>query len=97
MADSSVGVCEIELYLAGVASLKEKRSIIKSLLARLRKQFNVAVAEIAYHDVWQSSKIGISTISNSAVHNEQMLQTILRWLEEHYPDVLITHHETEIL
>lgn len=97
MSDSSVGVCEITLYLAGVTSLKEKRSIIKSLLARLRKQFNVAVAEIAYQDVWQSSKIGISTISNSALHNEKMLQTVLRWLEDNYPDVLITHQETELL
>lgn len=97
MSDSIVGICEIEFYLPGVTSLKEKRSVIKPLLTRLRKQFNVAAAEVGHLDVWQSSRIGISTISNSAVHNRQMIQKVLHWIEDNFPDLYITNHDIEIL
>jgi len=97
MSDSIVGICEIEFYLPGVTSLKEKRSVIKPLISKMRKQFNVAVAEVGHHDVWQSSRIGISTISNSSVHNRQMIQNVIRWIEDNFPDLYITKQDIEIL
>ena len=46
-----IGACTITLHLHGVRSLKEKRSIIKSLQARLRNEFNVSVAEVDAQDI----------------------------------------------
>src|SRR5690606_3836858 len=87
----------VELDLPGVASLKEKRSIVKSLVARLHREFNVAAAEVALHDAWQSAAIGLALVSTSAGHAETMLERILRWIEIHRPDVEIVGHSQEIL
>ncbi len=87
----------VELYLPGVASLKEKRSVLKSLIARLHKQFNIAVAEVDCQDVWQSATLGVAIVSNSAPHAEQVLERMLGWVERNRPDVEIVGHTLEIL
>ncbi|MBM7598556.1 uncharacterized protein YlxP (DUF503 family) [Virgibacillus halotolerans] len=58
-------------------SLKQKRSIMKRLMAKLRKDLNVAVTELDYHDLWQRTKIGIVTISTERNHAEQIIQEAL--------------------
>lgn len=92
-----IGACTLELYLPGLNSLKEKRSILKSLLQRLHKTFSVSTAEIDYQDHWQSAKICIVTVSNSQRHTNQVLSTALMWIESNYPDIEIVHQEVEIL
>lgn len=72
---------EVECMLYDGHSLKEKRSVIKRLLARLRKDFNVAVTELDYHDLWQRTKLGIVTISNERSHGEQVMQEVLRVID----------------
>jgi uncharacterized protein YlxP (DUF503 family) len=87
----------IDLDLPGVASLKEKRSILKSLIARLHKMFNVAVAEVDLHDAWQSAALGVAIVSTQAGHAESMLENILRWIERNRPDVEIVDHTFEVI
>jgi hypothetical protein len=94
---SKIGFCEVDLYLPGVMSLKEKRGMIKSMLVKMRKQFNVSAAEVEHHDTWQSATIAISTVSNSAKQSHRTLQTVIKWMESRYPDALISDHFTEIL
>jgi len=57
-----VVACVITFQLFGVDSLKSKRSLIKSLLKRLQNQFNVAVAEVDCHDVWQTAVIALVAV-----------------------------------
>ena len=92
-----IGACELQLYLPEVASLKAKRSVLKSLLARLRNKFNVATAEVDHNDVWQSAVIGIVTVSNSTVHANQMISLVIQWIEDNYPQVIISQQSIEIL
>ena len=54
-----VGICTLELSLAGVSSLKDKRRIIKSLTTRLRREFNISVAEVGALDRWEWSVVGV--------------------------------------
>ena len=56
---AAIGVLTLELRLEHSHSLKEKRHVLESLKDRLRHKFNVAVAEIDYHDMWQLSLIHI--------------------------------------
>lgn len=87
----------IELYLPGVASLKEKRGILKTLIARLHKQFNIAVAEVDLHDAWQSASLGAAIVSNSAPHAEAVLESVLGWIERNRPDLDIVTHTQEVI
>ena len=97
MSYAKIGFCEIELYLPGMTSLKEKRSIIKSMLAKMRNQFNIANAEIGKQDSWQSSTIAVTTVSNSTGRAQQTIQNVIKWIESRYPDAMIVNHEVEIL
>jgi len=60
-----VGSLQVELYIPGTQSLKEKRFILKSIITRLRNTFNVSVAEVDYQDKWQRACIGVAAVSNS--------------------------------
>lgn len=92
-----IGACELELHLPEVHSLKEKRSILKSLLVRLRNTFNVSAAEVDHQDMWQSAVIGIVTVTNSSVYADQTMTKIIGWIEVNYPQVMLVHQSTEII
>lgn len=92
-----VGVCEITLHLSSCHSLKEKRQIIKSLLARIRNQFEVAAAEVAEQDRWQLAKLGVSSVSNDRKHTQSVLEHVRSFIEETRPDVTITQFEVELM
>jgi uncharacterized protein YlxP (DUF503 family) len=92
-----IGACELQLYLPEASSLKAKRSVLKSLLARVRNKFNVAAAEVDQNDVWQSAVIGIVTVSNSTAHANQMMSHVIQWIEDNYPQVIISQQSIEIL
>ena len=91
-----VATCVIELQLEGVYSLKEKRRILKSILARLPQNFNLAVAEVDHQDVWQSAAIGLVTIGNDAAHLHSLLEKAVAWVAENRPDVPIADYAIEI-
>jgi uncharacterized protein YlxP (DUF503 family) len=92
-----VGTLIIELHLPGTASLKEKRSIVKRLIARLHKQFTVSCGEVGLHDVWQSTTLGVAVVSTTAVHATHVLENVLGWIEYHRPDLVIVGHSMDTI
>jgi uncharacterized protein YlxP (DUF503 family) len=92
-----IGMGIIELHLPGVHSLKEKRRAIKSLMARLHREFNVSCGEIDLHDVWQSSTLGVAVVSTAAPHAEQVIENVVRWIEYNRPDLAVVDHNVEII
>jgi uncharacterized protein YlxP (DUF503 family) len=90
-----VAICTIELNLIGVRSLKEKRRIIKSLLSRLPRQFNVAVAEVDKQDAWQSAVIAVVTIGNDTAYLHGLLEKSVAWIENTRPDVPVEAYAIE--
>jgi uncharacterized protein len=92
-----IGVSLVTLHLPDSHSLKEKRHIIKSLMARIHNQFEVAIAEVAEQDRWQIAKLGISCVSNSRQHADEIMGRVRRFIEETRPDILVTSYETEIM
>ncbi len=92
-----VGVSQITLHLPGCHSLKEKRQVIKSVMARVRQQFGVAIAEVDEQDRWQIAKLGVSCVSNSSQHIDEILGRVLRYIEETRPDIQVTNSEVEII
>ena len=74
-----VATCRIVLDLDGVRSLKEKRRIIKSILAHLHQAYNLSAAEVDAHDVWQTGIIGLAAVGNDQRHLHSVLQTAVAW------------------
>jgi uncharacterized protein len=90
-----VATCVIKLNLNGVYSLKEKRRIVKSILARLPRQFNLAVAEVDCQDVWQTAVIGLVTVGNDNGSLHSQLEKAVTWLTEFRPDLPIDDYWIE--
>jgi hypothetical protein len=75
---AAIGVLTLELRIDHAQSLKDKRQIVKSLKDRLRRKFNVSVAEIDDQDLHNSSVIAAVTVSPSRPFAEQVLQSVER-------------------
>ncbi len=91
-----IGACQLQLHLPGCSSLKEKRGLIKPLMARLHREFNVATAEVEHQDVWQTAELAIVAVGNEAGHLEAELQQIVRWIEHNRPEVEVVDAAFEL-
>lgn len=87
----------VDLHLPGVSSLKGKRSVLKSLMARLHREFNVSCAEVDHHDVWQSARLGIVVVSNDSARVQRVLDNVVRWIERYRPDVSVVDYSVEVI
>lgn len=92
-----IGVCQITLHLPQCHSLKDKRQVIKSVMARVRHQFEVAIAEVGEQDRWQIAILGVTCVSNSRQHVDEVLGHVQRYIEETRPDVVVSNVESEII
>ncbi|HRE26200.1 MAG TPA: DUF503 domain-containing protein [Anaerolineales bacterium] len=90
-----IGLCVVELSLEGCRSLKEKRSLIKPILARLPKEFNLAVAEVGGQDAWAAALVSVSAGDTGKMHG--LLEHAADWLETHFPDVEVVGTRIELL
>lgn len=86
-----IGLLTLEIHIPAARSLKDKRQVIRSLKDRLRGQFNVAVAELDHHDLWQRALIGVVSISNDAQHLEASLQAVFAESERLLGRDLVNH------
>jgi len=91
-----IGACTVELYIPGNDSLKGKRSALKPLIHRLRKEFNLSVAEVHLNDMWQSAELALVTVSNDPGYVDSRLQKSVRWIENHYRRVQVVDWRIEI-
>lgn len=92
-----IGACTLELHIPGNGSLKGKRQIIRSLVARLRNEFNVSVAEVGALDAWQSAIIGVVCVSNDSDYAHGQLTRVARWVETSRLDCDLVDYQIEIL
>jgi uncharacterized protein YlxP (DUF503 family) len=92
-----VGLCTIQLSLPGHHSLKDKRGALKPLIAHMRKEFNVAVAEVDRQDAWQSATLGVAAVSNEPGHVHGLLEKVIAWIERTQPHVFVSDWRVEIL
>ena len=92
-----VGVARITLELPAAHSLKEKRGVLKSLLARLQNRFNVSAAEVEAQDTWGIAVIGVACASTSARHADEILASIIRFVEQNGADYYVSDVQTETL
>lgn len=91
-----IATCIVELELPGVHSLKEKRSIVQSVKTRLPKQFNVAIAEIDDHDVWQSCVLAMVTVGIDSGYVHGLMEKAVAWIVEERPDLPLLDYQIEL-
>jgi uncharacterized protein YlxP (DUF503 family) len=76
-----IGLLEVELYLPGAHSLKDKRQPLRSILDRVRQQYNVSIAEVAHQDDWQRAGLAVVGVNTERAPMERALDGIVRTIE----------------
>jgi uncharacterized protein YlxP (DUF503 family) len=92
-----IGVCTVTLHIPQSQSLKAKRRVIKSIIARVRNQFNVSIAEIDANDAWQRAVLGLACVSNDAPYAHGLLERVVQTISNSRSDADVVDYEIEIL
>ena len=71
-----IGLLTLEIYIPDASSLKDKRQVIRSLKDRLRRQFNIAIAELEHQETWQRALVVVVSISADTRHLEASLEKV---------------------
>ena len=93
----SLGLLTLHLSIPGCMSLKEKRSRLKPLIARLHREFNISVAEMDHQDSWQNAVLACAMITSDQVQTHRSLQKIANWVETHWPDLEVADEQIEMI
>jgi uncharacterized protein YlxP (DUF503 family) len=81
MSVARVALGTVDLHLPDVDSLKGKRQIVKSLKDKVRNRFEVAVAEVDHHDVWQRATLAVACVSHDARHANAVVSKAMDYIE----------------
>lgn len=91
-----IGSLLLDLHIPTVHSLKEKRSVVKSILQRLRNEFNVSTAEVGEQDRWQIAQLGVACVSSDAHYAQEQLRAVVDWIYENRPDLEVSSAHIEL-
>ncbi|MBI4752971.1 DUF503 domain-containing protein [Candidatus Desantisbacteria bacterium] len=91
-----IGTVIVEFYIHQSHSLKDKRRVLKSIIAQIRNKFNVSVAEIDLHELWGRALIGIACVSNDTKYANQVLSQIINMIENEITEAEMVSHRMEI-
>ena len=93
----NIGACKVRLRLPENETLKGKRQTLKSINERVKSRYNVSIAEVDDHDLWQLVTLGITCVSTSAQHANEMLSKVVAFIERSRFDAELLDYEIEIL
>lgn len=78
-----VGSLECDVLLGDVRSLKQKRSVVRPVLAELRRRFEVSVADAGYQDLHRRALLGVAVVAGDATHARAVLDECERAVAAH--------------
>jgi hypothetical protein len=90
-----IGVLQFTVEIPYATSLKEKRSVIKSMRDRLHHAHNISIAEIDDQDEWTVATLGIVAAGSDIPQLNSLLDRILNNLQD-WRDATLADHRMEI-
>ncbi|MGI6307977.1 MAG: DUF503 domain-containing protein [Dethiobacteria bacterium] len=76
-----IGICKMELLLMESASLKDKRQVVRSIIERLKKRFNISIAEVGHLEALKRTALGLALVSNETAYLEKMMGKVINFVE----------------
>lgn len=87
---------ELTINIPAARSLKDKRRVVKSLIARIRNHHNAAVAEVGENDKWQICRLGAAVVSNQSAHAQSQLTSIVNMVERE-AEIFLVNYDIELM
>ncbi|MBA3277661.1 MAG: DUF503 domain-containing protein [Geodermatophilaceae bacterium] len=92
--------CDIRLGDVGsvnpLSSLKAKRSVVRPILAELRRRYDVAVAEVGAHELYRRTEIGVAAVAATAGQAGDVLDACERFVAGR-PDIVLLSVRRQLL
>ena len=76
-----IGTARLKLYAPWVHSLKEKRIIVKSIIAKTKNKFNVSIAEIDEQDRHQTIVLGVACVTDTVTRSDAIIDKVIKFIE----------------
>ncbi len=92
-----VSLCTMELQVPSSLSLKDKRQVLQSLIARIRNEFNVSVAEVDHQDSWQLATVAVVAVSNDEACLHTLMEHIVHQVEGGHLDLVLLDYSIEFI
>lgn len=92
-----VATAQVTIRLFESNSLKDKRQVTRSVLARLRDKFDVSAAEVGELQSWNLARLGIACVSGEARHAQEVIERAVQYIEQTRPDLEISDVATDVI
>ena len=76
-----IGTAEIKFYAPWVSSLKEKRMVVKSIIAKAQNKFNISIAEVDEQDTLQTIILGIACVAGTVRQSDSIIDHVIAFIE----------------
>lgn len=91
-----VGTLRCDLLLGDVRSLKQKRSVVRPIVAEVRRRFEVSVAETGMHDLYRRAEISVAVVAGDHAHVREVLEACERLIAGR-PEIDVLSTRTRVL
>lgn len=78
-----IGTATVRLYAPWVHSLKEKRMLVKSIIAKVQNKFNLSITEVDAQDMHQTIVLGMACVAGTAKLADNIIDTVITFIEDH--------------
>ncbi len=92
-----VGYTVLELRLPEASSLKDKRQVVKSVIERVKRRYNVSISEVAEHDSPRMALLGVSCVGQAEAGCRRTLDNVAEYIYTSRPDAEVMPHVVEIV
>ncbi len=92
-----IGLCTIDIQVPESFSLKDKRRVVRSVVARVRHEFNVSIAEVDHQDHWQLATLAVACVSTDVAQAHRLLEHVVNFVERERLDLLLLDYHIEML
>ncbi len=92
-----IGTCKITIEIPEASSIKDKRNVLRSILARLRREFRISAAEVGLLDEMDIGEIGLACVSNSVAHADEVIAKAVNFVERNLGDGIMGDYQTEVI
>ncbi len=92
-------ICTItlHLYIPSSHSLKEKRSVIKPIIHRLHREFNISISEVEKMDTWKEAILVCAHVSNDKKFSQSYVQRIRVFILKYFNNIDLMDTRIEII
>ena len=92
-----VGVCRVKIRLPENSSLKGKRQVLKSIKTQARNRFDIAIAEVDDHELWQIATLGVCCLANDSRYVNEVLSKVVNFIDDGRFSIELLDYNIEII